>query len=551
MNIFKKIDLYLNTLINLRISQLYILLRIKVLGYSQVKPDNYQIVPHPVLCNIESKKVQIASIEEGKITFKLLNKMVTWNGAVDWSDSQWGRLWNYHLQYCDFLLQQDLSTEDKSSLIESLYQDLFSGKLDTEPYPASLRSMNVIRWLSQDGPYKNSWSEPIKGESELILVGLYTELHFIRKNPETHLMGNHLLENAFALLMGSEYLNDADLRKSANAIFQSELSEQFLEDGAHYERSVMYHQILLSRILEALTYLPKDDPWVKPFRNLVPKMLAWLHHMRFQNGDLANFNDTTVACKLETDQLIRIARELNLTPESDLELSESGFRKRSFESYEWIMKTGGVAPDHQPGHIHADTFSFILHVRNRPVIVDRGISTYSPGADRDRERATVSHNCVTSGSLNTTDVWGVFRVGRRPHIHLLTDNPAELEMKLHYKPFFKRGFSHRRSVLFEENAIVVTENTDPGRMVNGFLHFHPDIKMVNMNFMDGNSNLNDSDNGSFELLLEPVNIRVVFQGILKPDLFEYDFCEDFNKKVVAQGVRYSFSESCTFKIEMD
>ena len=545
MNIFKKVDQYLNTLINLRINQLYLLLKTRVFGYIQIKPAKFGAKPHRIIRIIEQKRAQIVSIEGKKITFEFLNRKKSWISVIDWYDQQHGRLWNYHLQYCDFLLQSDLSQAHKSKLIENLYRDLFDGKVNAEPYPASLRSMNVMRWLSEQRDNKNPGNEPyLNNRNEHILKGLSSELQFIKKNPEFHLMGNHLLENAFALLMGSEFLNEPGLRDKADDILESEITEQFLDDGAHYERSVMYHQIMLSRILEAITYLHDDDPWADPFRKLVPKMLAWLQNMRFQNGDLANFNDATDACKQETDRLIRLAHQLNLTSQPGLELSESGFRKRVFGSYEWIMKTGGVAPACQPGHIHADTFSFILHVRNRPVIVDRGISTYSPGAERDRQKATVSHNCVTSDSLNTTDVWGAFRVGRRPDVHLISDNPAELDMQLYYKSLFKSRFSHRRTVKFEENRIIVTEEVNQGQPANGFLHFHPDIKMVNINLKDENS-------GSFELMLGPGNVRLVFQNILKPELFEYDFCEDFNQKMPAQGMRYSFRESCSFKIQID
>ncbi|MCS2404764.1 heparinase II/III-family protein [Bacteroides salyersiae] len=53
---------------------------------------------------------------------------------------------------------------------------------------------------------------------------------------------------------------------------------------------------------------------------------------------------------------------------------------------------GGCIPcwsDYQPGHAHADTFTFELHINNRPVIIDTGTSTYEVNEARFYERSTI------------------------------------------------------------------------------------------------------------------------------------------------------------------
>ena len=35
-----------------------------------------------------------------------------------------------------------------------------------------------------------------------------------------------------------------------------------------------------------------------------------------------------------------------------------------------------IGPNYQAGHSHADTFNFELVVKNKPIVVDRGTSTY-------------------------------------------------------------------------------------------------------------------------------------------------------------------------------
>src|SRR5690606_7259867 len=113
-------------------------------------------------------------------------------------------------------------------------------KLPLEPYPASLRIMNVIRFL-QEGNVR----EP------KIIQWIFAEAQFLASRLEYHLLGNHLLENGFALLMAGHFFHNERLIKKAGKLLTKELKEQVLEDGAHFELSPMYHQIILFRVLEA------------------------------------------------------------------------------------------------------------------------------------------------------------------------------------------------------------------------------------------------------------------------------------------------------------
>ena len=58
------------------------------------------------------------------------------------------------------------------------------------------------------------------------------------------------------------------------------------------------------------------------------------------------------------------------------------------------MDIGKIGPDYQPGHAHADTFTFCLYFKNTPIVVDTGTSTYNIGKRRDKERSTMVHNTV-------------------------------------------------------------------------------------------------------------------------------------------------------------
>src|SRR5690606_15023358 len=134
------------------------------------------------------------------------------------------------------------------SLVLDLYGWLETGRLPLEPYPASLRIMNIIRFLQHSGitdPKINRY--------------LYSEAEFLAGRLEYHLLGNHLLENGFALFMAGHFYADKRLIQKAEKLLNRQLPEQILEDGAHFELSPMYHQIILFRVLEALAYLPEES----------------------------------------------------------------------------------------------------------------------------------------------------------------------------------------------------------------------------------------------------------------------------------------------------
>src|SRR5690606_6381606 len=131
-----------------------------------------------------------------------------------------GKLWNYNLQYTNYLLQADRTDSEKECLVSELYQWLSDGRLPLEPYPVSLRVINVMHWLSDSG-LQNPW----------LLQCVHAELSFLSRRLEYHILGNHLLENGFALLMGGAFFSQPNWVEIAQGILHEELEEQVLADG--------------------------------------------------------------------------------------------------------------------------------------------------------------------------------------------------------------------------------------------------------------------------------------------------------------------------------
>ena len=111
------------------------------------------------------------------------------------------------------------------------------------PYPTSLRIINTAKFISK-WDIKEDW----------LYNELVSDLKFLSGRLEYHLLANHLLENAFALYIGGLITDQKEITQKGKKLLIRELKEQILNDGMHYERSPMYHVIILERLLDALNF---------------------------------------------------------------------------------------------------------------------------------------------------------------------------------------------------------------------------------------------------------------------------------------------------------
>ena len=86
-------------------------------------------------------------------------------------------------------------------------------------------------------------------------------------------------------------------------------------------------------------------------------------------------------------------------------MSDSGYRIFK-KKYELFIDVGGVGASYQPGHVHSDTFNFILYKNKVPIIVDTGISTYEKNNIKFRKEV-LSHITVQIEKIEQTEIWDV------------------------------------------------------------------------------------------------------------------------------------------------
>jgi hypothetical protein len=96
------------------------------------------------------------------------------------------------------------------------------------------------------------------------------------------------------------------------------------------------------------------------------------------------------------------------------------------------------------------------------LIVDTGTSEYGSGPRRQYERSTAAHNTLTIDGLDSTEVWGAFRAGRRARGHLMaaTDSGVSLTITAEHHGFrhLRGSPTHRRTLEIDASRLVVDDH---------------------------------------------------------------------------------------------
>jgi len=433
------------------------------------------------------------------------------------------------LNYFDFLNQENISRETGLRLIQDFIKNDALLKDGKEPYPISLRGINWVKFLSNN-----------QVKDELINTTLYFHYCILFKNLEYHLLGNHLLENAFSLLFGAYYFQDEKLYNKSKDLLISELNEQVLKDGAHFELSPMYHQIILSRLLDSIQLIKLNSEWKKDellffLEAKASLMISWLHNITYKNGNIPMVNDATFNIASSSKNIFSYAKHLGIKSQN-IPLSDSGYRKINSNNYELLIDVGNVGPSYQPGHAHSDTLNFELIKEDNPVIVDTGISTYEKNTIRQYERATSSHNTVKIGSKEQTQVWGGFRVAKRAKIIYLIEKPNLIEAS--HDGYLSDGYKHTRSFLWGEKHLILSDEINRSTNNKAKAYFHLHFSVIKP-LVDGNT-----------IILESSGVSIEFERASNICIEEYQLSAGFNKTNLAYKIVVLFDQKLKTKISL-
>lgn len=406
-----------------------------------------------------------------KTIFTFLNLKTPFHS---WNDVSQGMLWAYNLNYMDWLLQEGMTLEEGALWIDLFITDLPQNKVGLDPYPIALRGINWIKFIVQHKTRLNE--EQLKTWNN----SLYSQYQLLIKKLEYHLLGNHLLENAYSLFFASIYFADKTFYEKATLLLSQELNEQILTDGAHYEQSPMYHCILLDRLLDCYNLSVNNSVFKHQelisslLKQKAELMLGHLTNILYTDGTYPLFNDSAIGIAPTPRVLFQYAQKLGITWHN-IPLGACGYRKMQNAIFEGFVDIGNITATYQPGHTHADTLSYELHIKEKPFIIDTGISTYNKTLRRQLERSTPAHNTVTITHADTSEVWGGFRVGRRARVTLQKDTSHCLIAT--HNGFGKKTL-HKRCFELTDNFFLINDKITSSKTACSYIHFAPEITIV-------------------------------------------------------------------------
>lgn len=356
----------------------------------------------------------------GRWQMRFLNETGEIASAAQWNDPGKAKLWLYNLHYFDDLAVPGTTGQramQRELVTRWIAENPIGSGNGWEPYPTSLRIVNWIKWAL--------------GGEQLdagMLDSLSQQVRWLCRRIEWHLLGNHLFANAKALIFAGCFFEGREAETWLDkglAILARELDEQVLEDGAHFERSPMYHAIILEDVLDlydaALAFGIQQRKPVDRLPAVANRMRVWLAAMTHPDGGPSFFNDSAFAIAPAQAALEAYAARLGLPeakrPVGVQYLRSSGYARLDCGPAALIADIGEIGPGYLPGHAHADTLSFELSLGRDRLIVNSGTSTYATGDLRAYQRSTAAHSTIGIDGENSSEVWSSFRVGRRARVH--------------------------------------------------------------------------------------------------------------------------------------
>ena len=414
--------------------------------------------------------------------------------GIDWRSPEMSRLWRYHLHYFDYLRDDFRTLEWKNAAIDDWIDSNPPGTCDAwEPYPTSLRIVNWIKFFDA-----LRITDP--GRS-LRLQSLYRQVLWLENNLERHILANHYLKNAKALVFAGVYFFGADAdrwRHTGLRILRAQVVEQFLHDGGHYERSPMYHAICVEDLLDTINIIGTCGALVAEetlvlFRERARAGLDYLDAILMPDGEIPLFNDAALdmapACAALFDYakcVIGYRKPEAMRGPSGIALSSSGYYVMRDGDDAIVIDCGEVGPSYQAGHAHCDTLGYELAIGGKRLIVDSGVYDYEAGPRREYVRGTSAHNTVSIDAREQSEIWGVFRVGHRARPILAefhSDSPdGVLRFEGAHDGYrrFGQHVVHRRSVTYTAGKWVIEDTVegDGSHLIESRIHLAPELYVV-------------------------------------------------------------------------
>lgn len=492
VRVLRKISLYANTIKYLKPSQLcsrafHRFLPVKrAAGCETAKTSVSVLIPELDLDETYLSRFDCEALLKDQLL--LLNERHKAD-FTDWSVSgKTTHLWLFNLQYMEYLIP--LAARWRASKEEAYYRkakEILLGWIQCfekeggdawNPYTISERLPN---WLIT----MELLEDRLSGDSafrEKLEKSMYRQYKHLQANQEKHLLGNHYFENLKALIIAAVLFDDRKNLEKYLGNFDGQIREQIPEDGMHYERSFMYHKIIMEDILRVLAALKQVQGYgdrVKSYTAVLGKMLGCTLSFEGRLRRVPLFNDAGNNVAKPVPALEAAVRKI-LTEgykvrDDIMELPDAGYYRYEWGNVACIVDCGKIGPDYIPGHGHCDCLSYELYVDGTPFLVNSGTYQYQ-SSKRPYFRSTRAHNCFTVNGSEQSQCWGEHRVAKR----ISNIKAVRGEKRFTGECLFWNGIKARRNFRFSQGHIIVEDECDrgPDAVIQSYVHLAPDVEII-------------------------------------------------------------------------
>ncbi len=441
-------------------------------------------VPHIALDPSRGPRARARAADAAAGRFTHLGVVRDYGSAIDWRDPTVSPLWAYQMHYLGAVVDCALARRagDAASILQS-WNTAFGDRWDAvawHPYPVSLRLVNVCHAASVLGSFA------ALGDDAVSFVA--THARYLEEHLERDVRGNHLLENAVALVTAAHFIDGAADGRAALRLLRDVVAEQILPDGMHFELSPMYHAIVLTRLvlvgsviddaltsqvlLAAVETMTSRLAWLRCPDGGLPLLGDSVREFALPAGLLVDLGDMQSPGRSELAPSVRASAPegLSAAPDAGLHILRDGPL--------WcILDAGAICPTYLPAHGQADTLSVEVWIDDACLVTDPGLHEYT-GDERAWGRSSRAHSTITVDDRDASEVYGSFRVGGRETLESVDAGDDAVTATL--RPWGIAARLTRRVSLPGDGVLRVEDQAAmPARSAaRSRLHLHPDVEVV-------------------------------------------------------------------------
>lgn len=373
---------------------------------------------------------RLAELQAGQLTLDDLAR--PFKGGGDWAMAGAGRehrLWTCHLHCHEWLFDLACAAgtdAGAADLLGGMLEDWLAtcgparpGFADF-PWNSYTIATRIAWWCRMYEVLPDAFWQRRRPSRETFLESLAMQAAYLRGHIEWDLRANHLMRDAVGLAWAGRFFRGGpadDWIRTAERLAVSQAREQILPDGGHFERSPMYHVQIMEDVY-SLALLLRDESARAQMRRTWERMAEFLRWARHDDGLTPLFNDAAINGAVPPGEMLARGGDLGLAVDASLppggrHFADSGLIAWRGRPWTVFFDAGPVGADYQGGHAHADSLTMEVSCQGQRMVVDPGTFCYDNDARRRYDRSTAAHNTVCVDGADSSEVWHIFRLGRR------------------------------------------------------------------------------------------------------------------------------------------